>query len=129
MLVMLFRRIPGVYSDILSSCSIGFYQQPRGKSQRWFATIQDLQHEIDDVNDKFVTARDEIELAKEDAETVYFNESHATAKEVVDDVIGKWRNVLERLDEQEKMKLQRSMGLKMEQLKAEFLELDSLHND
>eukprot|EP01023_Acetabularia_acetabulum_P031056 TRINITY_DN2923_c1_g1_i3.p2 TRINITY_DN2923_c1_g1~~TRINITY_DN2923_c1_g1_i3.p2 ORF type:complete len:106 (-),score=13.56 TRINITY_DN2923_c1_g1_i3:413-730(-) len=105
MLVMLFRRIPGVYSDILSSCSIGFYQQPRGKSQRWFATIQDLQHEV------------------------YFNESHATAKEVVDDVIGKWRNVLERLDEQEKMKLQRSMGLKMEQLKAEFLELDSLHND
>eukprot|EP01026_Neomeris_dumetosa_P072657 TRINITY_DN74055_c0_g1_i3.p2 TRINITY_DN74055_c0_g1~~TRINITY_DN74055_c0_g1_i3.p2 ORF type:complete len:133 (-),score=22.91 TRINITY_DN74055_c0_g1_i3:227-583(-) len=96
---------------------------------RYFSTIQELQSEIDGLNDKFAEARDEIELAKEDAETVYFNESHKTAKEVVDEVLGTWQQLLQRLNEEEKSKLQCSMGLKMEQLKAEFLELDQLHND
>lgn len=31
--------------------------------------------QVDEINDKFVEARDEIEYAAEDAETVYFNES------------------------------------------------------
>eukprot|EP01024_Parvocaulis_polyphysoides_P025403 TRINITY_DN23184_c0_g3_i1.p3 TRINITY_DN23184_c0_g3~~TRINITY_DN23184_c0_g3_i1.p3 ORF type:complete len:130 (-),score=16.77 TRINITY_DN23184_c0_g3_i1:404-793(-) len=116
-------------SQILQAHRVGLVQIFQGLKYRQFATVQDLQNEIDDLNDKFATARDEIELAKEDAETVYFNESHATAKQVVDEVMEKWQNVLERLDEEEKMKLQRSMGLKMEQLKAEFLELDNLHSD
>ncbi|EIE20977.1 hypothetical protein COCSUDRAFT_83536 [Coccomyxa subellipsoidea C-169] len=56
---------------------------------------------IDTINEAFVTARDEIEYAKE--------------------------ALLDSLEESERSKLQRSMGLKMEQLKAELEVLDSLH--
>jgi hypothetical protein len=37
--------------------------------------------------------------------------------------------LLESLPEEEKLSLVRSMGLKMEQLKAEVAELDHLHDD
>lgn len=49
---------------------------------------------------------------------MYFNESVDAAKEIVDSVIGKWNALLAKLPEDEKAKLQRSMGLKMEQLKV-----------
>ena len=65
----------------------------------------------------------------QDAETVYFNDSVIQAREVVDDVLGKWEAVLGELTPDEKAKLQRSMGLKMEQLKAELEALDHLHDD
>lgn len=39
----------------------------------------------------------------------------------------RWQALLGRLPEEEQAKLQRSMGLKIEQLKAELKELDELH--
>ncbi|PSC70456.1 late embryogenesis abundant [Micractinium conductrix] len=87
-----------------------------------------MQSEIDSINDAFVEARDEIEYAKEEAETVYFNESCDTARQAVAGVLDKYAAVLQRLSEQERGKLQRSMGLKMEQLKAEVADLDTLHD-
>ena len=74
--------------------------------------------QIDDLNDKFVEARDEIEYAQEDAETTYFNESHKLAKDSVGVVTSMYKNILETLSEADKGKLQRSMGMKMEQLKV-----------
>ena len=65
----------------------------------------------------------------QDAETVYFNDSVLQAREVVSDVLGKWEAVLGELTPDESAKLQRSMGLKMEQLKAELEALDHLHDD
>jgi hypothetical protein len=49
---------------------------------------------------------------------VYFDESVKGAKELVDACIGKWNALLESLPEDERAKLQRSMGLRMEQLKV-----------
>lgn len=82
----------------------------------------------------------------QDAETTYFNESAAQAKEAVDTVLQQYHDVLQKLDEDEvrtccfpdfleiethcisqRGKLQRSMGMKMEQLKAEAEALDHLH--
>lgn len=80
------------------------------------------------INDMFVEARDEIAYAQEDAETTYFNESYEDAKELVDKVLSEWDSVLSGLDEAEKGRVQRSMGLKMEQLKAELGQLDTLHD-
>ena len=74
--------------------------------------------QVDTLNDLFVAARDEIEYAQEDAETTYFNESHKVAKEAVGDVTAKYREVLGQLSEADRGKLQRSMGMKMEQLKV-----------
>lgn len=63
-------------------------------------------------------ARDEIECAQEDAETTYFNESHKLAKDTVGVVTSMYKDILETLSETDKGKLQRSMGMKMEQLKV-----------
>jgi len=81
------------------------------------------------INDKFVEARDEIEFAAEDAETTYFNDSYESAKSLVEEVVGEFNTLLESLPDEEKGRLQRSMGMKMEQLKAELTQLDSLHAD
>lgn len=63
-------------------------------------------------------ARDEIEFAQEDAETTYFNESHQLAKESVTVVTTLYQGIQADLSEADRGKLQRSMGLKMEQLKV-----------
>jgi hypothetical protein len=52
------------------------------------------------------------------APQVYFNESAAEAKEYTQQVLDKWTSLLSSLPEQDRAKLQRSMGLKMEQLKV-----------
>ncbi len=74
--------------------------------------------QIDELNDKFVEARDEIEYAQEDAETTYFNESHKLARESVGIVTTMYKEILADLSDADKGKLQRSMGMKMEQLKV-----------
>ena len=65
----------------------------------------------------------------QDQGTRYFNESAILAKEAVDETLGKWSALLGTLPDAEKQALNRSMGLKMEQLKAEVKELDHLHDD
>ncbi|EFN56200.1 hypothetical protein CHLNCDRAFT_144946 [Chlorella variabilis] len=85
--------------------------------------------QIEAINEKFVEARDEIEYAQEDAETVYFNESCDAARKSVKEVLDAYQQLCGRLSEEERGKLQRSMGLKMEQLKAEVEQLDHLHAD
>lgn len=74
--------------------------------------------QIDELNDKFVEAREEIEYAQEDAETTYFNESHKLARDSVGIVTTMYQQILADLSEADKGKLQRSMGMKMEQLKV-----------
>lgn len=49
---------------------------------------------------------------------VYFNESAEVAQKMVTEVLSKYQALLARLDEDSKGKVQRSMGLKMEQLKV-----------
>jgi hypothetical protein len=58
---------------------------------------------------------------------VYFNESAEVARKAVGEVLDRWQALLARVPEDEQAKLQRSMGLKIEQLKAEMKELDELH--
>ena len=45
--------------------------------------------QIDEVNDMFAEARDIIEDARDDAETVYFNDAHAEAKDAVGECLAK----------------------------------------
>lgn len=94
---------------------------------RPYSSSVDYQQEIDAINDLFVEARDEIDYAKEDAETVYFNESAANAKQATSAALQRWEQLLSKLPQAEKESLQRSMGMKMEQLKAELEQLDHLH--
>lgn len=90
-----------------------------------FSSASDQTGEIDEINSKFAEAREEIELALESKETVYFDEEARTARDAVQLVLDKYKALLERLPDLDKGSLQRSMGLKMEQLKAELEQLNT----
>eukprot|EP00899_Mesostigma_viride_P007178 jgi/Mesvir1/16461/Mv03881-RA.1 len=79
---------------------------------------------MDETNRLFATAREEIELAMDSKDTVYFNEEAATARQAVDACLAAYEDLLASLDETKRTEAQRSMGLKMEQLKAELAALN-----
>lgn len=79
---------------------------------------------IDEINIKFAEAREEIEAAMDSKETVYFNEEAECAKNAVKEVLDLLQKLMEKLTDEEKGAVMRSMGLKMEQLKAELNQLD-----
>uniref|UniRef100_A0A2P2J6F4 Uncharacterized protein n=1 Tax=Rhizophora mucronata TaxID=61149 RepID=A0A2P2J6F4_RHIMU len=84
----------------------------------------DVNKEVDLINLKFADAREEIESALDSNETVYFDEEAECARAAVKEVLDLFDGLLGKLPEREKTALQRSMGLKMEQLKAELLQLE-----
>uniref|UniRef100_A0A6N2NJA3 Uncharacterized protein n=1 Tax=Salix viminalis TaxID=40686 RepID=A0A6N2NJA3_SALVM len=84
----------------------------------------DVNKEVDMINLKFAEAREEIEMAMDSKETVYFNEEAECARAAVKEVMDMFEGLLGKLQEGKKATLQRSMGLKMEQLKAELQQLD-----
>ncbi|XP_039023293.1 uncharacterized protein LOC120155899 [Hibiscus syriacus] len=88
------------------------------------ASELDVNKEVDSINLKFVEAREEIEMALESKETVYFNEEAESARAAVKVVMDMFEGLLGKLPDSEKAALQRSMGLKIEQLKAELQQLD-----
>jgi hypothetical protein len=76
----------------------------------------------------FAEARDEIEYAREDSETTYFNESVQTARQAVDAALAAWADALNNQpDDAARQALVRGGGLKVEQLKAELQALDEIH--
>lgn len=79
-----------------------------------------IQAAIDEINDLFVEARDEIEYAHEEAGTTYFNETYEDAKGMVNEVVRKFDGLLNRVEEEERGRLQRSMGMKASSL-GEFI--------
>ena len=104
-------------------------------------SADELRREMDNLNDLFVEARDEIEYAEEAKETTYFNEEAEAAQEAVDGAfylhglrliplfhsripgaaaMDAYNQLLDKLDDEAKQQLQRSNGLKMEQLKGEL---------
>ncbi|MCD7461081.1 hypothetical protein HAX54_045106 [Datura stramonium] len=84
----------------------------------------DTDREVDKINLKFAEAREEIESAMESKETVYFNEEAECARAAVKEVLDLYQGLLGNLSESEKGVIQRSMGLKIEQLKAELEQLN-----
>ncbi|CAM9244781.1 unnamed protein product [Choristocarpus tenellus] len=75
---------------------------------------------MDDFNDLFVTAREEIDFASESRETTYFNEEADAAKEAVEEAVNMFEGFLAEVDEDKRQEIMRGSGLKVEQLKAEL---------
>ncbi|KAG1335470.1 hypothetical protein COCNU_03G015890 [Cocos nucifera] len=99
----------------------------RAGDRREFSAVESstaYSKEVDEINLKFAEAREEIEAALESKETVYFDEEAECAREAVKVVLDMFEGLLARLPEKERTALQRSMGLKIEQLKAELKQLD-----
>lgn len=83
--------------------------------------------QLEEINEKFAEARDEIEYANEDAETTYFDESASQARKVAAETRALYDELLNSLDDGNRAKVRRSMALKMEQLRAEVELLDKIH--
>nr|XP_048332540.1 embryogenesis-like protein [Ziziphus jujuba var. spinosa] len=97
-----------------------YSSEPGGDSIAEF----DENKEVDMINLKFAEAREEIEMAMESKETVYFDEEAECARAAVKEVLDMFEGLLAKLPESNKAALQRSMGLKIEQLKAELQQLN-----
>ena len=84
-----------------------------------------------EINATFAEAREEIEAAMESVGTTYFNDDAEIAKELTRDCVAKYEELLTKCegDVGRKEKIQRSMGLKIEQLKAECNLIDTAHDD
>ncbi|GFP98564.1 hypothetical protein PHJA_002000300 [Phtheirospermum japonicum] len=111
--------------------SQNFYNQTSTNSPRDFKIFQHFRQysvetdkEVDQINLKFAEAREEIESAMDSKETVYFNEEAECARAVVNEVLEMYEALLRKLPESEKAAIQRAMGLKIEQLKAELQQLN-----
>ncbi|KGN46106.1 uncharacterized protein LOC101219561 [Cucumis sativus] len=96
------------------------YSGASGSSEPDFDQVR----EVDRINLKFAEAREEIESAMESKETVYFDEEAECARDAVKEVLELYEGLLAKLSDSERKALQRSMGLKIEQLKAELNQLD-----
>eukprot|EP00250_Pteridium_aquilinum_P025112 c3016_g1_i1 orf=62-448(+) len=96
-----------------------------GRQGALFSSAAGYTDEVDEINSKFAEAREEIEMAMESKETVYFDEEARTARDAVHLVLHKYQTLLDKLPNTDKGSLQRSMGLKMEQLKAELDQLNA----
>lgn len=83
-----------------------------------------LDARLDAVNRLFSSAREDLEDAQEDEGTVHFEESYNAAYKGVHDTLEAFENVLASLGEEQRGSVRRSMGLKMEQLKAELAALE-----
>jgi hypothetical protein len=96
----------------------------------WMSTGADLTSvevlkKVDEINERFAVARDEIELALESVGTTYFNDEATEALSIGRDVIQRYESLLSAVPTDKRSELQRSLGLKMGQLKAE---LENLKN-
>ncbi|EPS66519.1 hypothetical protein M569_08261 [Genlisea aurea] len=119
-----------------SRCYSARYVHAHGPRRWWISAIRfqisgnrrsysvEIDKEVDRINLKFAEAREEIESAMESKETVYFNEEAECARTAVGEVLELYGDLLKKLPEAEKAAIQRAMGLKIEQLKAELLQLD-----
>ncbi|KAL9255714.1 Embryogenesis-like protein [Drosera capensis] len=88
------------------------------------SSSSDVNAEVDEINLKFAEAREEIESAMESKETVYFDEEAEIARVAVRETVELFEGLLGRLEGKERDAVVRSMGLKIEQLKAELQQLN-----
>ncbi|GFO38741.1 hypothetical protein PoB_006524600 [Plakobranchus ocellatus] len=89
----------------------------------------DLKRAMDDLTEQFMEARELIDDARESMETVYFSEDMAEAQEAVKATLDQYRKLLEQLSEDQRQEVLRTIGLRMEELKAQEQAItDSLHD-
>ncbi|CAA2972519.1 Hypothetical predicted protein [Olea europaea subsp. europaea] len=108
-----------------------FYHPANLNSPTYFSIFQDFRQysvdadkEVDKINLKFVEAREDIESAMESKETVYFDEEAECARASVNEVLEMYEGLLKKLPDSQRSSIQRDMGLKIEQLKAELGQLN-----
>lgn len=96
---------------------------PPGIQNRCFASLSesDIKKRLDEFQDLFVEARMCIEDVNESAGTKYFDEDAEAAKEAVKEAVDAFEKIIDEIeDADEKNRILRGNGLKVEQLKGEL---------
>ncbi|KAL2550364.1 uncharacterized protein Fot_11894 [Forsythia ovata] len=84
----------------------------------------DTDKEVDKINLKFVEARYDIKAAMESKETVYFDEEAECTRACVNEVLEMYEGLFKMLLDNQMSAIQRAIGLKIEQVKAELAQLN-----
>ena len=90
----------------------------------------ELEEQLEQLNDEFAEARDLLSDAEESIGTTYFEDDLEDAKVAVEQVFERYDAMRTALPEDEVMDLQRSIGLKIEELRGRYsLLIQSLVED
>ncbi|KAL6047139.1 DNA repair protein XRCC4 [Balamuthia mandrillaris] len=114
----------------LPSCA-SFHNTDLCSERRSYATTGDhhlkYRKELEELADLFTEARDYLEEARENANTTYFNDDLADAREAVQKTLARYQQLLDTMEEEPARKLREAQNPKMEQLKQELQMLEELH--
>uniref|UniRef100_T1IR81 Uncharacterized protein n=1 Tax=Strigamia maritima TaxID=126957 RepID=T1IR81_STRMM len=80
----------------------------------------EVRKRVDSISTKFTDAVELINDAKSSMGTIYFTEDMKDAEELVAEVMNDYKTLLSSLDDKQRTDVQRTIGLKMEELKAQI---------
>ncbi|KAG0440410.1 hypothetical protein HPB47_016290 [Ixodes persulcatus] len=89
-------------------------------------TDAELKKSVEALSEKFTEAMVQLEDARHSAGTVYFSEDAKEAEEIVQDTLNDFSELLSGLDAKQQLWVKRTIGLKMEELKAQLQMLQDL---
>eukprot|EP01098_Paradermamoeba_levis_P010773 TRINITY_DN4541_c0_g1_i1.p1 TRINITY_DN4541_c0_g1~~TRINITY_DN4541_c0_g1_i1.p1 ORF type:complete len:171 (-),score=47.17 TRINITY_DN4541_c0_g1_i1:26-499(-) len=112
-------------SFVLQKCllrSKNFELRPLLNFQRCYSSSSNdsTREKLEELGNMFAEARDDLETAKENAETIYFHEELDVAKQSVAKTLEYYQKLLKELKEDEAARLKREQDPKMRQLKLEL---------
>ncbi|XP_060067175.1 uncharacterized protein LOC132547437 isoform X1 [Ylistrum balloti] len=81
------------------------------------------------LTDKFTEARELMQDARESQGTVYFSDDMSEAQEAVKDTLEEYNSLLSKLNDTQKQNVVRTIGLRMEELKAQQSALEESLKD
>ncbi|PIK51234.1 hypothetical protein BSL78_11894 [Apostichopus japonicus] len=79
----------------------------------------DLRKEVDSLSDQFIETRELLDDARNSFGSVYFNEDLNEAQESLSNTLEQYSTLLEKLSDAQRQQVARTVGLKMEELKAQ----------
>lgn len=82
---------------------------------------------MEDISEKFKEAMELMEDARGSVGTVYFSDDMSDAENAIEEVLSDYENLMQQMNEEQKKSVVRTIGLKIEELKAQIQMLkDSL---
>ncbi|CAI8007757.1 hypothetical protein GBAR_LOCUS5360 [Geodia barretti] len=94
----------------------------RPSQARFYCSIteSEVRRRVEDISALFFEARELLGDARASANTVYFNEDMQDARIAVEEAVGQYNNLLSMLSETQSRSVVATIGLKMEELKAQL---------
>lgn len=89
-------------------------------------TEAQIKRVVDSISEKFSEALELMNDARASSGTVYFSEDVIDTRAQVEETLGDYTKLLSQLDDQQRKRVIQTIGLKMEELKAQMSLLEEL---